>query len=186
MALARAVVEESAGAGIHRRRQHEARGKRQRHGGARDGDSAVFQRLAHDFQHVAGELRQFIEKEHAVVGERDFAGPRNHAAADQPGVGDRVVRRAKGAYADQPCSGIEHSGDAVNLRRLQRFFKRERRQDRGHALGQHRLAGAGRADHQDVVAAGAGDFEGALGGLLSADIFEVDGRNAATRSAALR
>ncbi len=52
--------------------------------------------------------------------------------------------------------------------------KGERRKDRGQPLGEHGLAGAGRADHEDVVAAGGGDFEGALGGLLSAHIFEVD------------
>ena len=175
MAFARAVVEEAARAGIHGRGQHEARGKSQRHGGAGDADRAILQRLAHDFEHVAGEFREFVQKEHAVVRERDFAGPRNHAAADQPGIGNGVVRRAKGTDADQARSRIEHSGHAVDLRGLERFLERERRQDGRNALGQHGLAGAGRADHQNVVAAGAGDFEGALGGLLSAHVFEVDG-----------
>jgi hypothetical protein len=44
----------------------------------------------------------------------------------------------------------------------------------GHALGQHGFAGAWRANYEDVVATGAGDFDGALGGLLAADVFEVD------------
>ena len=48
------------------------------------------------------------------------------------------------------------------------------RQDGGHALGEHGLAGAGRADHEDVVASGAGDLDGALGGLLAANVFEID------------
>jgi hypothetical protein len=61
----------------------------------------------------------------------------------------------------------------VNLRRLQRLFKRKR-QDRRHALGEHRLARAGRPDHQDVVASGARDLDGALGGLLTSNIFEID------------
>ena len=51
--------------------------------------------------------------------------------------------------------------------------KRQRRQDAGEPLGQHRLAGAGRADHQDVVAAGRGDFEGALGRGLAAHVAEI-------------
>ena len=84
-----------------------------------------------------------------------------------------MVRRAKGAHADQSGSGVEHSGYAVNLGRLQRFFESERRQDGRHALRQHGLARSGRADHQNVVASGAGDFEGALGGLLAAHVFEV-------------
>ena len=48
-------------------------GKRQRHGSARDGHGAVFQRLPHHFQHVARELRQLVQKQHAVVGQRDLA-----------------------------------------------------------------------------------------------------------------
>ena len=100
-------------------------------------------------------------------------GPRNHAAADQAGVGDGVVRRTKRPHADQSGAGIEHAGDAVNLGGLERFFEGERRQDRRHALGEHGLARTGRPDHQDVVAAGAGHFERALGRLLAANVFEV-------------
>jgi hypothetical protein len=59
---------------------------RQRHRRAGDGDSPVFERLAHDFEHVARELRQLVKKEDAVVRERDFAGARDDAAADEPGV----------------------------------------------------------------------------------------------------
>ncbi len=64
----------------------------------------------------------------------------------------------------------------MNLRRLQCLLEGEWRQDGWHALRQHGLAGSWRADHQDVVTSGAGDFEGALGGLLSANIFEVHGK----------
>ena len=174
LAVAGAVVVETAGAGIHGGGEHEAGGEGERHGGAGDADCAVFERLAQDFEDVAGEFGEFVEKEQAVVGERNFAGARDDAAADQSGVGDGVVRRAVGAGSDQAGALVEDSGDAVNLGGLERFFEGERRQDRGHALGEHGLAGAGRADHEDVVASGAGDFDGALGGLLSADVFEVD------------
>ena len=68
-ALPRFVVEVSARAGIHRGRQHEARRKAERHGGAGDGDLAVFQRLAKHLQHIAGEFRQLVQKEQAIVGE---------------------------------------------------------------------------------------------------------------------
>ena len=43
-------------------------------GRARDGDLAVFERLAHDFQRRAFELRQLVEKKDAVMRETDFAG----------------------------------------------------------------------------------------------------------------
>ena len=104
------------------------------------------------------------------------------AAADQSGVGNGVVRgERKGRTPHQSGAGIEHAGDAVNLGGLQRFFKGEGRQDGRHAFGEHGLAGAWRADHQDVVAAGAGDFERALGGLLAANVFEVDDVSAEPR-----
>jgi hypothetical protein len=40
-------------------------------------------------------------------------------------------------------------------------------------LSQHRLAGTRRTDHQNVVTAGAGNLQGALGRVLAADILEV-------------
>ena len=61
----------------------------------------------------------------------------------------------------------------MDFRRFQRFFKRERRQNGRNALGQHRLARPRRPDHQNVMSAGAGDFKGALGRLLAADVFEI-------------
>ncbi len=65
--LPRAIVEVAAWAGIHGGCQHETSGKCERHGGASDANRAILQRLAHDFQNVAGELGQFVEKEHAIV-----------------------------------------------------------------------------------------------------------------------
>ena len=50
---------------------------------------------------------------------------------------------------------------------------RQRRQDRRQPPGEHRLAGAGRADHQDVVPAGGGDGQRPLGELLAADVGEI-------------
>ncbi len=41
------------------------------------------------------------------------------------------------------------------------------------SVGQHRLAGTGRADHQEVVVAGGGDFEGSFGRFLAFDIAKV-------------
>jgi hypothetical protein len=49
---------------------------------ARDRHASVLERLPHHFEDVALELRQFVEKQHAVMPERDFAGPRNRPAAN--------------------------------------------------------------------------------------------------------
>jgi hypothetical protein len=51
--------------------------------------------LPQDFEHVARELRQLVEKEHAIVRQRDLARTRHRrASADQSGIGNGVVRRA--------------------------------------------------------------------------------------------
>src|SRR6185312_12619155 len=66
-----------------------------------------------------------------------------------------VVGRAKWTYTHKSCSGLEYSGDAMNFCRLQRLFESQRRENRWHALGEHRLSRSGRADHQDVMSTGA-------------------------------
>ena len=44
--------------------------------GARDGDPPFLERLAHQVEHVAVELGQLVEKQHAVMGEGDLARTR--------------------------------------------------------------------------------------------------------------
>ena len=58
-------------------------------------------RLAHDLENIAREFGQLVEEQHAVMGQRDFAGPRNHPSTDQAGVGNGVMRRTEGARADR-------------------------------------------------------------------------------------
>jgi len=74
------------------------------------------------------------------VGERDFARTRDDSAADQPRIGEGVVRRAVGPISDQARTGIEYASDAVDLCRLQRFLERKGRQDCRHTFGKHGLA----------------------------------------------
>ena len=68
------VVVVAARAGVHGGYEHEACGIFHVALHARDGDFAVFQRLAKHFQHVAAEFGQFVEEQHAVVSQADFAG----------------------------------------------------------------------------------------------------------------
>src|ERR1039458_9794950 len=96
------------------------------------------------------------------MSQRDLAGAGNDAAADEAGVGDGVVGRAEGALSDEALGGVEYAGDGMNLGGFQSLFKGERGEDGGQALGQHGFAGAGRADHENVVAAGGGPLSGAL------------------------
>lgn len=67
------------------------------------------------------------------------------------------------------------SGDGVDLSGLERFTQRHVRQDGREPSREHRLPRSRRADHDDIVPARRGDFEGALRHLLALYIGEVDG-----------
>ena len=79
----------------------------------------------------------------------------------------------KGRWCRSPAPAAEGSGDAVDFGGFDGLFEGERRQDAGETLGEHGLAGAGRANHQDVVDSGGGDFEGAFGHGLAANVAEI-------------
>src|SRR6266705_1687617 len=118
MAFTGGVAEVPARAGIHCRRQHEPRGKRHGYGGTRNGHSAVLKRLPHDLQNVSLKLWQFVQEQHAIVPQRDFARPRNRAATDQPCIANRMVRRTERARADQPPAVLQCPRNTVNARRF--------------------------------------------------------------------
>jgi hypothetical protein len=77
--------------------------------------------LAQDFQDVAAELGEFIQKEIPVVRQGHLSWQWHLAAPDQPHIGDRVMRGAKRASGDDRGAGASETGDAVNARGLQRF-----------------------------------------------------------------
>ena len=84
-----------------------------------------------------------------------------------------MVRVAERPLAQQPAAA-QPAGDRLDHAQFQRLGRFERRQDAGQPRRQHRLAGAGRADHQQIVAAGGGDFERAFGALLALDVRQVE------------
>ena len=106
------------------------------------------------------------------MGERHLARPRPQAAADQRLQGRRMVRIAEGAAAAE-LALAEIARQRTHHRGLQRLLRFQGRQDAGQARRQHRLARAGRPDHQQVVAARRRHFEHALGALLALDLGEV-------------
>ena len=77
-------------------------------------------------------------------------------------------RRQQRLPRPQPAHG------AVDPRRFDRFDGREVGQDRRHPLREHRLAGAGRAEHEDVVGPGGGDDRRPLRHLLPAHVGKID------------
>src|SRR5439155_8510207 len=126
-ALARGIIEISAGAGIHGGGQHKARGESKRQAGAGDSHVAVLQRLSQDLEYVALELRQLVEEEHAVIRQTDFSGARHDTAANQARIGNRVVRRTERTGAHQAGTGFEHASHTMNLGGLDSLVKGKRR-----------------------------------------------------------
>src|SRR6266566_850609 len=113
-ALALQVAKIATRTGIHRRNEHQLRGKSDATCRARHGDLPVFERLAQYFQRRSLKLRQLIEKKDAVVGEAHFTGIRKRAAAEQPNVADGVMRVAEWSDRNERFFRVEQAGDAMN------------------------------------------------------------------------
>ena len=171
-AALRAVAEVAAGAGVHRRDELETGRKLRLAGGAHDGDAPGLERFAQHVQDRTAELRELVQKEQAMVGERDLARPRRHASPDEPDRRDRVVGRADGPLAPRSRVALEAAG-GVDGHGLERLRFAHRREQSRQAVGEHGLAGAGRADHEHVVPAGGRDLEDPLGRLLTPHVREV-------------
>src|SRR5262249_42277974 len=62
-------------------------------------------RRAQQVDHLAAELRQLVEEEHAAVRERELARPRDHAAARHAGERDRAVGGAQRRLARGDARG---------------------------------------------------------------------------------
>jgi hypothetical protein len=140
----------TAAAGVHRRNQHETCRISDAVVGAGDRDLAVLKRLAQRIQHARIELRQFVEEQHALVGERNLARPGAKAAAGQRRHARGMVRAAEWPPRGQSAIA-DFAGNRGNHRYFQQFRRRQRRQDRGQAGSQHRFSGTGRTHHQNVV-----------------------------------
>ena len=153
--------------------------------GPRDRDFPGLERLTQAVEDLGLKLRQFVEEQDAVVGERDLAGLGMDAAADQSRHGGRVVGAAERAPVGQRPAG-ERPGDRMDHRHFEQFARGQRRQDRRQPLGEHRLSRPRRAAHQQVVAPGGGDLERPLGALLPLDVAQVRLRPARARARPVR
>jgi hypothetical protein len=71
------------------------------------------------------------------------------------------------------AAGRQQSGHGVHGRHLERLVEGERRQQSRQPPREHGLAGAGRADEQQVVAAGRGHFERSTSERLSLHVRQV-------------
>ena len=62
---------------------------------------SILQRLPERFQRSSAELRKFVQKETAVVSQRNFAGLWIRPAADKRDVRNRMMRTAERALGNQ-------------------------------------------------------------------------------------
>jgi len=108
------------------------------------------------------------------MGQRYFSGMRHLTAADQPNVGNGMMRRAKGSGGNQRFPGTQEARHGKNLGDLDGFFKGKIGQNRGQPSGQHAFAGARRADHQEIVRSCRGDLQRPERQLLAFDFGKVD------------
>ncbi len=98
------------------------------------------------------------------------------AAADDGRDRRRVVRVLERRTADQRVPRGQQAGHRVHGGDLEGLLDRQRRQQPGEPLGEHRLARAGRAEQEQVVPSGGGDLDGGAPGRLPGDVGEVGQR----------
>ncbi len=166
------IGEIAAAARVHGRHQLDAR--RIAHVGVGAGHRGApgLEGLAQRLQRGALELGQLVEEQDAQVRERHLAGPGARAAADDRRDRGRMMGVAEGALARQSVFR-ELARQAVDHVHFQDLARVHGRHQPRQARRQHRLAGAGRAHHQQVVTARGGDLDGPFRGLLALDIAHV-------------
>jgi hypothetical protein len=77
---------------------------------ARDRDLSILERLAQRVEHARLEFGQFIEEQHAVMGERNLAGPGTDAAAGERCHARRMMRAAEWPLRGQSAA-LDLAGD---------------------------------------------------------------------------
>jgi hypothetical protein len=84
------------------------------------------------------------------------------------------MRRAKGTLRGWQCTGLREACYGLNRYDLERLVLRQCGQDSRHATREHCFAATRWTHHQQRVAAGRGDFGGALGIVLPDHFSEID------------
>ncbi len=139
----------------------------------RQHDRALLHRLAEHLEHMASELGQLVEEEHAVVGEAHLTRAKGCSAADQTRVAHGVVRSTERPHGDERAPRREAPGHRMDLGDREGFIERQRWKDPRQPAREHGLPGTGRSDQQKVVPSRRRDLQRAPSGHLAAHIREV-------------
>ena len=85
-----------------------------------------------------------------------------------------MVGRTERARGDESIPAREEPGNRENFGDFDAFFEIELGEDGGERFGENGLSASRRTAHQDIVAPGGGDFEGALGMFLATDVLHIE------------
>ena len=106
------------------------------------------------------------------MGQGDLSGVRHRAASDDRGRRRRMMRGAKRPHP--PLPGVEaERAHRAHRSRFEGLRLGHRRKDPGQTHREHRLPGAGRPEHQQVVAAGGGELECAPRRVLAPHVAQI-------------
>ena len=171
--LPRGVAQIAALAGVHGGGQHKAAGVARAAVYPADRNNAILQRLAQHFEGITGKLRQFVQKQHAVMGQAHLAGARGRPTARDGRGADAVVRAAERPLFQKAPARRQQPGHGVDGAGLERFLVGQRRQNAGQALGQHAFARARRPHKQQIMPARSGNLQRTAGFGLPAHIGHI-------------
>jgi hypothetical protein len=138
-------------------------------GEAQDGRPALIEGLPEIEDRVEMAVGKVVEEEHAGVGKTGFTRTRREAATRHSDAGDPGMGASKRALRREARQRA-FCHQRLDLGGLDGLLATHRRQKAGKAPRQCCLAGARRSDEKHVVAAGGGDLEATLGGLLAPDL----------------
>ena len=148
---------------------------------------ALLERLAQRVEHVLGELGQLVEEQHAVARGADLARAASWRCRRRPAR--PTTRRGAGArnggWRTSPPGGSPRPA-AEWMRVVSSASRSVSGGSRpGQPRGQHRLAGAGRAEQEEVVAPSRRHLQGEAPDRLPADVGQVGHARERRRRAAV-
>ena len=166
----------AAAARIHCSNQHEAARECDCAACTRNRHKSVFQRLAQDVNGVARKLREFIQKQNAVMRKGDFARMRHSSAARYSSNRYCVVRGTKRTIAYKGVIFVKNTRNRVNFRGFNGFLKCHFGKYGRKPLGKHTFTRTRRTYKNNVMTACGGNFKCLFCGVLPLYITEINVR----------
>lgn len=157
----------AARAGVGGSHQGDFAGKRAAQAGSTDPKNSFLQWLTQLIEDGSWKFSEFIQKQHASMGQAEFTGPRIETTAEKPCCGCAVVRRTKGPLSNQACHAAEGASDRLKAGEFQCLGVAQRRKNHGELPRQHRFATARRPNHQEMVATGGCNRQSLSGEMLN-------------------